>query len=240
MKYKKVITLLAVLAFCFTLTGCSAKLEDFEEQVKKFDNIIDEETIYNEDYKISYSQTFKTSNDDDSIDYTYIKDGNKIYANEFIGENINIKVWYTPDQENEYIRAREFYSNGDIDKKYYIYDEETALNDMKDTKNRMLEKIYAELKDAISECKLDDDDCEVSKKAFSKKYTFEAEIDGEGEEKKVVTAVIEDGRLISFEMVEKSINKNLNELVTSTIKANITYENQTIDFKRTNDFSLAE
>ena len=100
MKYKKIISLLAVLAFFFTLTGCSAKLEDFEEQVKKFDNIIDEET---------------------------------------------------------------------------------ALNDMKDTTNRMLEKIYAELKDAISECKLDDDDCEVSKKAFSEKYTFEAEIDGEGE-----------------------------------------------------------
>ena len=52
--------------------------------------------------------------------------------------------------------------------------------------------------------------------------------------------MIKDGRLISFEMVEKSINTNLNELVTSSIKANITYEDQTIDFKRTNDVSLAE
>lgn len=240
MKRKNIISLLAIVSFGLTLTGCRAKIEDFDKQIEKLDTLIKDEDIYNKDYKIEYSQTFKVEDDLDSINYTYIKDGDKIHANEYIGDNMNINIWYTPDQENNYIKASKIESTNINKKTYSAYQKETALTEMKEMKKSILQKAYNELNEAINECKLDDDDCSVDKKMFSKKYNFEAEIEINEDEKKIVKATIENGTLLYFELVEKVMNINLNKLETNTIKLNITYDNQTINFERTSDFTLSE
>lgn len=235
MKKRKIISIISVLTLGLTLTGCKAKISKFEEQLNKFEDLIDDSKIYTNDYKLEIKQTFRMDDDFDSINYTYKKDGNKIYAHEEIGDNLEYDIWYVDDEEHDYIRAVETSDS----KLYYIYEKDEALNDVKSQKKSILQKAYNELYEAISECKLDDDDCSIDKKIFKDTYTFKAEIENDAtDSEKIIKATLNEGRLVNFEMVEKGINTNTNKQETTTIKINIEYKNQTVSFNRTSDYVL--
>lgn len=238
MKKNKIIVLLSTLSIGLALTGCSVKMEKFDKQIEQLDELIKGSDIYNEDYKFKYTQTFKVQDEFDQVEYIYIKDDNKIQGDEYIGDDLHARIWFVPENENNYIRAVQSESDNVITKTYKEYNEDEALNEVKETKEKILKKIYTELTEAVNECKLDDDDCSINKKLFNKKYNFEAEIEINENEKKIVKATIENGRILDFELIEKVMNKVLNKIETNTINFSIEYNNQTVEFKRTNEFTL--
>jgi len=100
---KKVLSALMVFCVSFLLTGCKGKVKDLNEQLKKFENKIQEGNIYNEDYKITIESKWLSENTLYTTEDIVQKDGDTLY------------IYSRYNEESTHVWA------GEKEGKYYIF-----------------------------------------------------------------------------------------------------------------------
>ena len=190
---KKILSLLMVLAFGFTIAGCDATMEDVKNQASKMQEIIDEGKLFEDDWAL----TATTSEGDETTSATIKKDGDNYYIKYVMGEEIQelimIKdsstytVYDTQEKKYTIIGATEVESSFDIDALMTTYDS------------------YLETLEKMEEgCSQDGVTCELEKNLFGKLTITVSKDDTDN----YITMVIRKGKLLELGGVMDGVSLN--------------------------------
>ena len=179
---KKILSLLMVFAFGFTITGCDATMDDVKNQANKMQEIIDEGTLFEKDWAF----TATTSDGEESATAIMKKDGDNYYIKYVMGQEseeiIMIKdsstytVYNTSEKVYTIVGASEVEESFDLDALMGTYDS------------------YHEALEGMEEgCAKEEVTCELEKNLFGK-LTITISQNGSDD---YITMIIKKGKLLA-------------------------------------------
>jgi hypothetical protein len=190
---KKILSLLMVFAFGFTIAGCDATMEDVKNQASKMQEIIDEGKLFEDDWALIAT----TSEDDESVSATVKKDGDNYYIKYAMGEEI---------QELIMIKDSSTYTVYDTqEKKYTIIGATEVENSFNvDALMTTYDSYLEALKGMEEGCGKDGVTCELEKNLFGKLTITISKDDTDD----YLTMVIRKGKLLELGGVMDGVSLN--------------------------------
>ena len=190
---KKILSLLMVFAFGFTIAGCDATIEDVKNQASKMQEIIDEGKLFEDDWAL----TATMRDEEESMTAIVKKDGDNYYIKYAMGEEtqelIMIKdsstytVYDTQEKQYTIIGAAEVEESFDIDALMGTYEEYKEI-----------------LKELEEDCNEEGTTCKLEKTLFGK-LTITVSID---DTDNYLTMVIRKGKLLELGYVMDGLSLN--------------------------------
>jgi len=172
---KKILSLIMIGSLSLTITGCKADNTDFETQVEKMNQIIEDGKLFEKDYQLKASMFTILNGKKTEIDYHFERDGNNYWLEmdtdsdlEELDEDIEIWVgkkdekyyaFYEYDNKKEYNEISSTQVNNLIDSKMNLNNFESNLQD---NYLSMVELIS----ETMAECQKDGVVCTYDKSLF--------------------------------------------------------------------------
>ena len=190
---KKILSLLMVFAFGFTIAGCDATMEDVKNQASKMQEIIDDGKLFEDDWAL----TSTISDEEESMTGTVKKDGGNYYIKFVIGEET---------REFILIKDSSTYTVYDTREKQYTVIGATEVEESFDINGLM--RTYEEYKEILKEleedCNEEGTTCKLEKTLFGK-LTITVSID---DTDNYLTMVIRKGKLLELGYVMDGLSLN--------------------------------